>query len=201
VILESTEIRFQHGDLLWTLLGSSRRSPRHPSWLRIGKPILILHSASAQHPRPGRLWLLSLGTFSVSNFLSTPTLDPGHAFWIHPGCLWCLTGSNEDDLVQVVFSQGMCAMLGVHWLACAWLWFIIGCSCKRCRGTDDLVAPHGIPLDLLDRVMIIRTMPYSQEEMQQVCCYSTICVLNYLLPSSRHRLSEGWGQIVRTLLR
>jgi len=37
-----------------------------------------------------------------------------------------------------------------------------------CRGTDDLVAPHGIPLDLLDRVMIIRTMPYSQEEMQQV---------------------------------
>jgi len=36
------------------------------------------------------------------------------------------------------------------------------------RGTDDLVAPHGIPLDLLDRLMIIRTMPYSQEEMQQI---------------------------------
>jgi len=43
------------------------------------------------------------------------------------------------------------------------------CSGKHCRGTDDLIAPHGIPLDLLDRVMIIRTMPYSQEEMQQVC--------------------------------
>lgn len=36
------------------------------------------------------------------------------------------------------------------------------------RGTEDIVAPHGIPLDLLDRVMIIRTLPYTQEEMVQV---------------------------------
>ncbi|XP_022081282.1 ruvB-like 1 [Acanthaster planci] len=36
------------------------------------------------------------------------------------------------------------------------------------RGTEDVVAPHGIPLDLLDRVMIIRTLPYSQEEMMQI---------------------------------
>ena len=36
------------------------------------------------------------------------------------------------------------------------------------RGTEDLVSPHGIPLDLLDRLMIIRTLPYSQEEMMQV---------------------------------
>lgn len=35
------------------------------------------------------------------------------------------------------------------------------------RGTD-IVSPHGIPLDLLDRVMIIRTMPYSQEEIVQI---------------------------------
>ncbi|CAG2219407.1 INO80H [Mytilus edulis] len=33
------------------------------------------------------------------------------------------------------------------------------------KGTEDIVAPHGIPLDLLDRVMIIRTLPYSEEEM------------------------------------
>ena len=32
------------------------------------------------------------------------------------------------------------------------------------RGTDVL-APHGIPVDLLDRLLIIRTMPYSLEEM------------------------------------
>lgn len=40
----------------------------------------------------------------------------------------------------------------------------------RCtiRGTEDIVSPHGIPLDLLDRVMIIRTLPYSQDEMIQI---------------------------------
>ncbi|XP_023224204.1 ruvB-like 1 [Centruroides sculpturatus] len=39
----------------------------------------------------------------------------------------------------------------------------------RCtiRGTD-ILSPHGIPLDLLDRLMIIRTLPYSQEEMVQI---------------------------------
>jgi RuvB-like protein 1 (pontin 52) len=36
------------------------------------------------------------------------------------------------------------------------------------RGTDGLVSPHGIPLDLLDRLMIVRTMQYSQEEMKQI---------------------------------
>jgi len=35
------------------------------------------------------------------------------------------------------------------------------------RGTD-IRSPHGMPLDLLDRVLIIRTMPYSQEEMMQI---------------------------------
>lgn len=39
----------------------------------------------------------------------------------------------------------------------------------RCtiRGTD-ILSPHGVPLDLLDRLMIIRTLPYSQEEMVQI---------------------------------
>lgn len=35
------------------------------------------------------------------------------------------------------------------------------------RGTE-ITAPHGIPLDLLDRLMIIRTLPYSQDEMVQI---------------------------------
>jgi len=35
------------------------------------------------------------------------------------------------------------------------------------RGTEVL-APHGIPVDLLDRVMIIRTMPYTVEETFQI---------------------------------
>ena len=35
------------------------------------------------------------------------------------------------------------------------------------RGTE-VVAPHGVPVDLLDRVMIIRTMPYALAEIVQI---------------------------------
>jgi len=35
------------------------------------------------------------------------------------------------------------------------------------RGTE-IVSPHGIPVDLLDRLMVIRTMPYKIEEIVQV---------------------------------
>lgn len=35
------------------------------------------------------------------------------------------------------------------------------------RGTD-ISSPHGVPLDLLDRMLIVRTMPYSVEEMVQI---------------------------------
>lgn len=40
----------------------------------------------------------------------------------------------------------------------------------RCtiKGTGDIVSPHGMPLDLLDRIMIIRTLPYRIEDMTQV---------------------------------
>merc|ERR1711988_364097 len=35
------------------------------------------------------------------------------------------------------------------------------------RGTE-IIAPHGVPVDLLDRLMIIRTMPYTLEETFQI---------------------------------
>ncbi|XP_059048254.1 ruvB-like helicase 1 [Achroia grisella] len=40
----------------------------------------------------------------------------------------------------------------------------------RCqiRGTEDIVSPHGIPLDLLDRLLIIRTLPYNKSELLQI---------------------------------
>ncbi|ERL91652.1 ruvB-like helicase 1 [Dendroctonus ponderosae] len=40
----------------------------------------------------------------------------------------------------------------------------------RCliRGTDDIFSPHGIPLDLLDRLLIIRTVPYDRPDMEQI---------------------------------
>ncbi|OYT33163.1 TATA box-binding protein [Archaeoglobales archaeon ex4484_92] len=38
---------------------------------------------------------------------------------------------------------------------------------SRIRGTD-IVAPHGIPLDLLDRLLIITTDPYDEEEIRTI---------------------------------
>lgn len=35
------------------------------------------------------------------------------------------------------------------------------------RGTD-ISAPHGVPVDLLDRLVIIRTSPYTPQEMVQI---------------------------------
>lgn len=37
----------------------------------------------------------------------------------------------------------------------------------KIRGTD-YTSPHGIPVDLLDRLLIISTQPYSEEEMQTI---------------------------------
>ena len=36
------------------------------------------------------------------------------------------------------------------------------------RGTDDIQAPHGIPSDLLDRLLIIRTLPYTVDEISLI---------------------------------
>ncbi|CAL8113918.1 unnamed protein product [Orchesella dallaii] len=40
----------------------------------------------------------------------------------------------------------------------------------RCtiRGTEDIFAPHGIPMDLLDRLVIVKTSPYNKEEMLKI---------------------------------
>ncbi|MEM3138795.1 MAG: RuvB-like domain-containing protein, partial [Archaeoglobaceae archaeon] len=38
---------------------------------------------------------------------------------------------------------------------------------SRIRGTD-IIAPHGIPLDLLDRLLIITTEPYSRDEIRTI---------------------------------
>jgi len=36
---------------------------------------------------------------------------------------------------------------------------------SKIRG-PDVLAPHGVPVDLLDRMLIVRTMPYSDQEIQ-----------------------------------
>lgn len=35
-------------------------------------------------------------------------------------------------------------------------------------GTEDIQAPHGIPLDLLDRIMIIKLAPYALPDIQKI---------------------------------
>ena len=37
----------------------------------------------------------------------------------------------------------------------------------RIRGTK-FRSPHGLPMDLLDRVLIVSTKPYSEEDIQQI---------------------------------
>ncbi|KAK9460048.1 TIP49 C-terminus-domain-containing protein [Lipomyces oligophaga] len=36
------------------------------------------------------------------------------------------------------------------------------------RGTEDIVAPHGVPPDLVDRLLIVRTLPYNRDEIRQI---------------------------------
>ena len=36
------------------------------------------------------------------------------------------------------------------------------------RGTDDIVSPHGIPPDLIDRLLIVRTLPYNRSEIRTI---------------------------------
>jgi len=36
------------------------------------------------------------------------------------------------------------------------------------RGTDDIISPHGIPVDLLDRCMIVKTQSYTRGEVAKV---------------------------------
>jgi len=63
-------------------------------------------------------------------------------------CFTYLNRALESTLSPIVIfatNRGMCTVRGA-----------------------DIISPHGIPVDLLDRLLIIRTEPYSVEEMAQV---------------------------------
>ena len=64
------------------------------------------------------------------------------------------------------------------------------------------MAPHGIPLDLLDRLLIIRTLPYSQEEMSQVRACVTMSSQRACVSASlveRAAVAHGTRTRTRTL--
>ncbi|KAJ3321453.1 RuvB-like protein 1 [Boothiomyces sp. JEL0866] len=81
----------------------------------------------------------------------TAELVPGVLFIdeVHMLDLECFTYLNRalesslSPIVVVATNRGVCTI----------------------RGSDGITAPHGIPLDLLDRLLIIRTTPYSLEEI------------------------------------
>lgn len=56
------------------------------------------------------------------------------------------------------------------------------------RGTEDIISPHGIPLDLLDRLLIIRTLPYNKAELLQVYtfCNTYITHKTFMLSYNNH---------------
>ncbi len=63
-------------------------------------------------------------------------------------CFTYLNRALESSLAPIVIfatNRGVCAI----------------------RGTD-MQSPHGIPIDLLDRVVIIRTLPYAPQDMVRI---------------------------------
>lgn len=60
---------------------------------------------------------------------------------------------------------------------------------SRIRGTD-ITAPHGIPLDLLDRLLIITTEPYSREEIKTIIEIRAVESGMMLSDSAMERLTE-----------
>jgi RuvB-like protein 1 (pontin 52) len=74
-------------------------------------------------------------------------LDEVHMLDIE--CFTYLNRALESSLAPIVIfatNRGMCTI----------------------RGTEDQVAPHGIPMDLLNRLLIIRTLPYTQGEIETI---------------------------------
>lgn len=66
-------------------------------------------------------------------------------------CFTYLNRALESSLSPIVMfatNRGLCAIR-------YYLWFMSS-------GTEDILSPHGIPVDLLDRLLIIRTLPYTQ---------------------------------------
>lgn len=69
------------------------------------------------------------------------------------------------------------------------------------RGTNTK-APHGVPVDLLDRLLIIKTEPYSQQEIRKILGMSTHCghVVCSLLERFRLMLHFGrWSSVTSIL--
>jgi RuvB-like protein 1 len=72
------------------------------------------------------------------------------------------------------------------------------------RGTEfepsgeGILSPHGLPIDLLDRCMIVRTMPYNREEIKRVLALRARVEGLTVSPEAAEKLAD---EGVRTSLR
>lgn len=58
------------------------------------------------------------------------------------------------------------------------------------RGTEDIQAPHGIPTDLVDRLLIVRTLPYNLEEIRTIIEKRSILEESIATPEALNKLAE-----------
>lgn len=63
------------------------------------------------------------------------------------------------------------------------------------RGTEDIQAPHGIPTDLVDRLLIVRTLPYNLEEIRTIIEKRSILEESPATAEALNKLAEHGNQI------
>lgn len=63
------------------------------------------------------------------------------------------------------------------------------------RGTEDIQAPHGIPTDLVDRLLIVRTLPYNMEEIRTIIEKRSKLEESPATPEALNKLAEHGNQI------
>lgn len=56
---------------------------------------------------------------------------------------------------------------------------------SRIRGTK-FRSPHGLPVDLLDRVLIVSTKPYTEEDIQQIIQIRSVPIFHHIYTSDLH---------------
>lgn len=86
-------------------------------------------------------------------------------------CFTYLNKALENKLAPIVIlatNRGMCTV----------------------RGTEDTVAPHGIAVDLLNRLMVVATAPYSSDEIAQILAIRANIERLKIRPDALNRLSE-----------
>ena len=97
---------------------------------------------------PGVLFIdeVSISHLSASNYIKA---DPEKVHMLDIECFTYLNRALESRIAPIVIlasNRGKCTI----------------------RGTEDIVAAHGVPPDLLARLLIIPTTPYSPEEIKTI---------------------------------